>query len=788
MGFCSESNPSTLRLLFNAFKNTFISRMRYFILLVGLLFSASSFAQNLTLSGYIKDANTGEALIGAAVAVLGTPARGTVTNVYGYYVLSLPAGTYDFQVSYLGYTTHKQALSIKTSQKLNIDLQPAQQMLKEVVVTGEADDQRLRQSQMGVEKMDIATVNKLPILFGERDVLKSMQLLPGVKAGGEGQSGFSVRGGNLDQNLILLDDAPVYNASHLLGFFSTFNSDAIKDLTLHKGTAPANFGGRLASVVDVRMKEGNNQKYNVSGGLGLIASRLNVEGPIQEGRSSFLLSGRRTYADVFLRLNDEFANNSLYFYDFNAKLNYRLTDKDHIYLSGYFGRDVFSFDDQFGINWGNATGTLRYTRLISDKLFLNSSLIYSNYDYNIGFSTSALDININSGIEDWNIKQELQYFASNNQQWKVGYNVIYHTVTPGLVNAENTDISNLQKRGLESAAYLSHDWKPTERFSITSGLRFSHFAALGGSDYYTLDANRTVIDTFNPAGVAAQYAFLEPRLAVNYNLTATSSLKTAYTRNTQHIHLVSNAIASTPTDRWLMTTNNVAPEIGDQFSIGYFRNFKENTYEFSVETYYKWMQNQLDYKDGANDQATVIDPELLFGDGRAYGLEWLFRKNKGRFTGWLSYTLSRSERRIEGINQGQWYAARQDRTHDIAVVALYEISERFNVSAAWVYQTGNAVTFPAGKYNIADQVVWLYTERNGYRMPAYHRLDLGATYQLKPKRKYSSELAFSLYNAYGRQNPFLINFEQSATNPNRTVAVQTALFRWVPAVSWNFKF
>jgi len=745
-------------------------------------------AQTYTLSGYIRDAESGEALIGAAVAVKEILATGTATNVYGYYAFNLPAGEYELLVSYLGYEQSRQKIRITGAQKLNINLSPARQQLKEIVVTGEAEDQRLRQSQMGVEKMNIATVNKLPILFGERDVLKSMQLLPGVKAGGEGQSGFSVRGGNLDQNLILLDDAPVYNASHLLGFFSTFNSDAIKDLTLHKGTAPANFGGRLASVVDVRMKEGNNQKYNVSGGLGLIASRLNIEGPLQEGRSSFLLSGRRTYADVFLRLNDDFANNSLYFYDFNAKLNYRITDKDHIYLSGYFGRDVFSFDDQFGINWGNATGTLRYTRLINDKLFLNSSLIYSNYDYNIGFSTSALDININSGIEDWNIKQELQYFASNSQEWKVGYNVIYHTVTPGLVNAEEADIRSLQKRGLESAAYVSHDWKPNQRFNITSGLRISHFAALGGSDYFTLDANRAVVDTFNPAGAAAQYVFLEPRLAVSYNLTATSNLKTAYTRNTQHIHLVSNAIASTPTDRWLMTTNNVAPEVGDQFSIGYFRNFKENTYEFSVETYYKWMQNQLDYKDGANDQATVIDPELLLGDGRAYGLEWLFRKNKGRFTGWLSYTLSRSERRIDGINQGQWYAVRQDRTHDIAVVALYEFSERFNVSAAWIYQTGNAVTFPAGKYTIADQVVWLYTERNGYRMPAYHRLDLGATYELRPKRKYSSELAFSLYNAYGRENPFLINFEQSATNPNRTVAVQTALFRWVPAVSWNFKF
>lgn len=762
--------------------------MRYLLMLFGILSAGISQAQSLTLSGYVKDASTGEALIGAAVSVKGDPPRGTVTNVYGYYVLNLTPGNYELQVSYLGYNSSAQNLRLNSSQKLNINLEPSRQQLKEVVVTGEADDQRLKQSQMGVEKMSIATVNKLPILFGERDVLKSMQLLPGVKAGGEGQSGFSVRGGNLDQNLILLDDAPVYNASHLLGFFSTFNSDAIKDLTLHKGTAPANFGGRLSSVVDIRMKEGNNQKYNVSGGLGLIASRINVEGPIQEGRSSFLLSGRRTYADVFLRLTDDFANNALYFYDFNAKLNYRLSDKDHLYLSGYFGRDVFSFDDQFRVNWGNATGTLRHTRLISDKLFLNSSLIYSNYDYTIGFSAPSLDIDINSGIEDWNVKQELQYFASNTQQWKVGYNVIYHTVTPGLVNPKESDLRRLQKRGLESAAYVSHEWKPNVRFNITSGLRVSHFAALGGSDYFTLDANRNVIDTFNNKQAAAQYAFLEPRLAVNYNLTASSSLKASYTRNTQHIHLVSNAIASTPTDRWLMTTNNIAPEIGDQFSVGYFRNFKDNAYEFSVETYYKWMQNQLDYKDGANDQSTIIDPELLFGVGRAYGIEWLFRKNKGKFTGWLSYTLSRSERRIDGINQGQWYAARQDRTHDVAIVTLYEFSERFNVSAAWVYQTGNAVTFPAGKYTIADQVVWLYTERNGYRMPAYHRLDLGATYQLKPKRKYQSELAFSLYNAYGRQNPFLINFRQSETNPNRTVAVQTALFRWVPSVSWNFKF
>lgn len=758
------------------------------LLLVLTSMQFTGLAQSLTVSGYVRDAKTGETLIGATVAVKERPGTGTVTNAYGYYALSLPPGNYTLVFGYLGYAPREQALRLTAATKLNAELEMSGQQLQEVVVTGESETERLRQTQMGVEKISIQTINKLPVLLGERDFLKSMQLLPGVKSAGEGQSGFSVRGGTLDQNLILLDDAPVYNASHLLGFFSTFNSDALKEVTLHKGTAPAPFGGRLASVVDVKMKDGNNQKFDVSGGIGLIASRLNVEGPIQEGKSSFLLSGRRTYADVFLRLNDQFAGNSLYFYDFNAKLNYQLSDKDHLFLSGYFGRDKFGLQDRFGIDWGNATGTLRYTRLLSDKLFLNSSLIYSNYDYEISISANENNISILSGIEDWNFKQEVQYFAGSGRQWRAGYNLIYHTVTPGTIRSNTANIEAPLRNGLESAAWFSYDWQLRERWKITAGLRVSHFGAFArNGNYFALDAENNVTDTLpTTGGFVAQYFYPEPRLAVQYTLDAVSSLKAAYTRNTQNLHLVTNSVTTSPTDRWLMSTNNIRPEIGDQFSLGYFRNSADNSWEFSAETYFKWMQNQVDYKDAADDQSPVIETQLLYGDGRAYGLELLAKKNKGRFTGWIGYTLSRTERQIQGVNNGSWYPARQDRTHDISIVGMFAITSRFDVSAAWVYQTGNAVTFPSGKYNVADKTIWLYTERNGYRMPAYHRLDLGATYQLKERRWYTSELTFSLYNAYGRQNPFLIEFRENPANRNQTQAVQTALFRWVPAISWNF--
>lgn len=737
--------------------------MKYITFLFSLFITSSVLlAQSFTISGYINDKKNGETLIGAVALIRNKAIIGATSNEFGFYSLTLPQGNYELAYSFIGYQEQTINVSLTENKTINIDLEEISTNLDEVIVSATKANEKIRQSKMGLEKINVAAISKLPVLFGERDILKTIQLLPGVKSGGDGQSGFTVRGGTIDQNLILLDDAPVYNASHLLGFFSTFNSDAIKDVTLYKGTAPAQFGGRVSSVVDVKMDEGNNQNYGVSGGIGLISSKLNIEGPIQKGKSSFLISGRRTYADVFLKLTDQFKDNQLYFYDFNAKFNYRFSDKDRLFVSGYFGRDVLGINNRFGIDWGNSTATARWNHLYNSKLFLNTSFIYSNYDYKIEIQNNANPFSIRSRIRDWNLKQEFQYFPNTNNEWKFGYNVVYHTITPN---------QYLPKSGIESALYAANDWQATPKLKINYGLRLSNFVVLGSSG--------------NPA---KNYINIEPRLSLSYALNENNSLKAAYTRNTQNLHLITNSVTTSPTDKWIMNTNIIKPEICDQLSLGYFRNFKDNMFEFSAETYYKSMQNQIDYKDNADEQAPVIETQLLYGKGRAYGLELLLRKNKGKLTGWVGYTLSRTEKQIDGINQNEWYAARQDRTHDISVVMMYDISKRWNVSAVWVYQTGNAVTFPGGKYEIAGQTTWLYTERNGYRMPAYHRLDLGATCKITERKRFNSELSFSLYNAYGHENPYIITFEQSDNDPNKTVAVQTSLFKLVPSISWNFKF
>jgi hypothetical protein len=763
--------------------------MRNTIFILLLFFNYSLFAQSFNISGYISDKKSGETLIGATVVNKANKQIGVSANTYGYYSLNLPKGNYELLFTYIGYQDQSISVNLTESKKLNVIMSENSLQLNEVVISASRENSRIKQSQMGVEKLNVITISKLPVLFGEKDVLKTLQLLPGVKAAGEGQSGFTVRGGSIDQNLILLDDAPVYNASHLLGFFSTFNSDAIKDVTLYKGTAPAQFGGRISSVVDIKMNDGNNQTYGANGSIGLISSKLNIEGPIQKGKSSFLISGRRTYADLFLKLSDQFKDNQLYFYDLNTKFNYRFSDKDQIFVSGYFGRDVLGLTNRFAIDWGNSTATIRYNHLFNDKLFSNTSLIYSNYDYNINLTNNANPFSILSRVRDWNAKQEFQYFANNNNEWKIGFNVIYHTVIPGKIT-DTSSTENLSdiRDGLESALYISNERQVLKNLKINYGLRLSNFIVLGGSNYYELDKLNNIIDTINQTSAVKNYINFEPRFALNYIIDNSNSLKLSYSRNTQNLHLINNSVTTSPTDKWVMNTNIIKPEIGDQISLGYFRNLKENMYEFSVETYYKWMQNQIDYKDAADERNRVIETQLLYGNGRAYGFEFLLKKNKGKFTGWISYTLSRTEKQIDGINKNEWYVARQDRTHDISIVAMYDISKRMNVSAIWVYQTGNAVTFPSGKYEIAGQTTWLYTERNGYRMPDYHRLDLGLTYKLKEKKHFNSELSVGLYNAYGRENAYLISFEQSESNPNKTVAVQTSLFRWVPSISWNFKF
>lgn len=762
-----------------------------------LLFCGSAFGQEkATLSGTIEEGSKGEELIGATIQIKGQNI-GAQTNEYGFYSITLPVGTYTFSISSYGYVTLDTTINLATSQQLSIQLkEEGGTDLEEVVVTSERQDANVKDPIMGVERLDPKELSKIPVLFGEKDIIKTMQLLPGVKSAGEGNAGYYVRGGAADQNLILLDEAPVYNASHLLGFFSTFNSDAIKDAVLYKGNQPANFGGRLSSVLDIKMNEGNAKRYNVSGGLGLISSKLNVEGPIVKDKASFLVTGRRTYADLFLKASDRFKNNTLYFYDLNAKVNYRVGKKDRLFLSGYFGRDVLGVGQTFGFNWGNATATLRWNHIINDKLFSNTSVIYSSYDYKISIKGGDVKFDITSLIRDWNLKQEFQYFANTRNKIRFGFNVINHDITPGQVDAETAVGINATKlkptRSLESAVFITNDWNATDNLTVSYGARLSGFSVLGnGQEVYTYDADGDVASTtiYKKNEFLKTYFNIEPRISASYSYSKVASIKAAYARNAQNIHLVSNATSSSPTDVWLASSLNTKSELADQFSVGWFKNFKENMYEVNVETYYKSMLNQIDYRNGANTQANeLLEGELLSGIGRAYGLEMIIKKKRGRFTGWVGYTLSRTERKIDGINDNNWYAAKQDRTHDISIVTIYDITPKLSVSALFIYYTGNAVTFPSGKYTINGETQFLYTERNGYRMPAYHRLDLGVTWIRKNTEKFESSWNFSVYNAYGRENAYSISFRESETNPGTTEAVQTTLFRWIPAITYNFKF
>ena len=751
-------------------------------------------AQNkVTLNGTIRDKASGEEIIGATIRIAELSKIGISTNEYGFFSLTLEPGNYTFITSYIGYDDYIEKINLQATQSIKWTLQQKSQNLEEVKIVAKKENENITQTTMGVEKINMKDIAKLPVLFGEKDILKTIQLLPGVKSAGEGNSGFYVRGGTSDQNLILLDEAPVYNASHLLGFFSTFNSDAIKDAILIKGNSPAQYGGRLASVLDIKMNEGNDKDYHATGGIGLISSRLSVEGPIQKEKSSFLVTGRRTYADVFLKATEDFKDNTLYFYDLNAKVNYRLDKNNRIFLSGYLGRDVLGLGDQFGINWGNKTGTLRWNSVINPKLFSNTSLIYSDYDYNIQIQGDDIKFNINSSIQDWNLKQEFQYFQSTKSSWRVGLNLIHHELAPSRFEGDAevfNSLNTVSRKSLENALYANHVYKLTNRLNIDYGLRLSVYSILGGDTYNVYqDGEKTESIVLSKNKIGKTFVNPEPRLALNAQLTENSSFKVGYSRNTQNLHLLSNSTSGSPTDAWIGNSYNIKPEISDQISGGYFRNFRDNEYEMSVETYYKKMQHQVDYKNGADIQtAPDVESELLFGDGRAYGAEFFIKKRKGTFTGWISYTLSRTERKINGINENKWYNAKQDRTHDLAVVASYQLTKRWSLSSNFVFYTGNAVTFPSGKYNIEDRTIYYYTERNGYRMPNYHRLDFSANYEGRQDRKWRSSWNFSLYNVYGRENAYAITFKDDPDDSSKTLAEQTALFKWVPSITYNFNF
>ena len=754
------------------------------------------FAQKHTISGTVKDKKTGETLTGASVLLLEQKGSGVASNSYGFYSISAPQADYTLVISFSGYDDDTVKVSLTKDITLSVNLSSGLKQLQDVVLTSRRSD-NITQTLPGVQKISMDEIKNVPVLFGEKDVLKTIQLLPGIKSGGDGQAGFYVRGGGSDQNLILLDEATVYNASHLLGFFSTFNSDAIKDVTIYKGDMPAQYGGRLSSLLDIKMKDGNDKDYHLSGGIGLIASRLNFEGPIVKNKGSFIISARRTYADAFLKLSKDSNTNQsqLYFYDINAKANYQINENNRIFISSYLGQDKLGFAKQFGIKWGNTTATFRWNHIFSNRLFSNTSLIYSNYNYNITINQSADNVEDVSKIKDFSLKEDLQYSAGNNNKINFGFDVTHHTFSPGVFNTSATSSFNStdlpQKYSVDLDAYVSDEWNVSSKLKFNTGLRLSSFSVLGPGTFYSYDTNgnKTDSSTYASNKIAKTYFYPEPRFAATFQLNTVSSIKASYARNTQYLHLLSNSTGSNPTDLWIPSSNNVKPEISDQVSAGYYRNFDNNKYEFSAEVYYKSLQNQIDYKNGAVLIANAdVESQLLYGKGRAYGLELFAKKKTGVLTGWISYTLSRTELQINGINNGSWYPATQDQPHSLDVVAIYKTGKRWTLSADFVYNTGNAVTWPSGKYDVNGNVVFYYNERNGYRLPSYNRLDLGATLEGKKHIKYQGSWTFSVYNAYGRENPYFVQFQTDPANPEKTQAVQYSLFRFIPSVTYNFKF
>jgi len=789
----------------------------WYALFIAVFCSSSLWAQKtVTLSGYVRDAQTGEELIGVNL-VVPEQKTGTTTNAYGYYSITLPAGEYEFKIQYIGYQAYKKTVALKADQTLNFELTPATEELEAVEVTAEKLDQNVSSVEMSVAKLSVKEVKKMPQLLGEADIIRSLTLLPGISTIGEGSSGFNVRGGNTDQNLILLDEAPVYNSSHLFGFFSIFNADAVKDVKVYKGGIPANYGGRLSSVVDVKQIDGNNREFAATGGIGLLSSRLLVEGPLVKEKASFMVAGRRSYADIFLGLSpDEAINqNILYFYDLNTKLNWTINEKNRLFLSGYFGRDVFGIENFFDFDWGNATGSLRWNHLFSPKTFANFSLIFSDYTYSLGTpADDEITFRLTSTIQDYHFKAQFNYYPNDKNQIDYGFEGIYYRFKPGFIETNfRPDILLEEEYALEPSAYISHQIKFSPLLTVQYGLRYSQFYNLGSRTVYTyqdpdLPTAETLIDStvFGTGEIIAAYndwAGLEPRLSVNYRFNDEQSIKGSYNRTRQYIHLISNTTSPTPVDLYRPAGQYIQPATVNQVAVGYFQNFEQNTYESSVELYYKTFDNIVDYRNGADLIFNQnIETELLSGIGRSYGLEFLVRKNKGALTGWISYTWSKTENRVGGvdptiaINAGEWYPANFDKRHDLSIVLNYKINPKWDVSTSWVFQTGRPITPPEGRFEYQDFTVPIYRQRNSYRIPNYHRLDVSANFtpEKDTTKRFYSSWSFGVYNAYARRNPYSIFFEQqdgtSAAPDNfRTQAVRLSIFATIiPFVTWNFNF
>ncbi len=749
--------------------------------------------RNYTISGTIENSESGEVLIGATVIVTDLKSVGASSNAYGFYSITIPEGVHAFRVQYLGYKFLTDTVDLDRDMVKNFELTPEPLTEREVVVSGEHANANVTSTKISANDLQVRQLKSIPVLLGEKDVMKTIQLLPGIMAAGEGSTGFYARGGGADQNLILLDEAPVYNPSHVLGYLSIFNSDAIKDVSVMTGGIPAEYGGRLSSVVDIRTDDGSDKTFGATGGIGLLDSRLTLDGPIVKDKGSFIVSGRRTYADLFLRLSSDTTINRvrLYFYDLNAKVNYSFGEHDRVFLSGYFGRDNFSYPNVFGFNWGNATATLRWNHIFGDKFFSNTSLIYSDYAYANDVGASPDQFEITSGIQDVNLKSDFQYFMNPRNTIRFGADFIYHTFLPGSITSGPgitlNDVSVEKKFGLENALYVSDDATLLPEFKLNYGLRLSSFSLLGPGSVFTYNSEGNPIDTMNYGSgkFIKTYFSFEPRLTATLVLSDVSSIKSSYTRTVQYLHLLSNSTSTNPSDLWVPSTNNVPPEYADQVDLGYFRNLDDNEYESSLVLYYKNMMNLIDYKNGADLRLNpTVESLLLFGRGWSYGVEFMLKKKFGSLTGWIAYTLSRTEEQFAQIDNGQPFPATQDRTHDVSIVLVYDLNARWSFGATWVYYTGNAITFPSGNYMIGGRLVPYYTSRNGYRMPSYNRLDLSVTWNINEH----SNLNLSVYNAYDRMNPYAITFQQVPGNPNQTEALQTTIFPIIPSITYNFKF
>lgn len=777
--------------------------MKKILTLSLLLCTVLGFGQSkFTLSGTISDASNGEGLIGATIRTV-KDSKGTITNVYGFYSLTLPTGSYEIEYSFIGY--EKQTITIDLTEDIvnNLELAESSQKLDEFTKEAKAGTANIESLDMSKDELNIEQIRGIPALMGEVDVIKAIQLLPGVQTLGEGGSGFFVRGGAADQNLILLDEANVYNASHLMGFFSVFNPDAVKNVELYKGGIPAQYGGRLASVLDIRMKEGNKKKFQADGGIGTISSRLTLSAPIKKDKGAFLISGRRTYADMFLVFakNPDVKSAKLYFYDANLKANYDINDKNRIYLSGYFGRDVLGIANQFRMDWGNVTSTFRWNHIFNSKLFLNSTVVYSNYNYLLGTPEGGDEwgdiFTWNSNIKDYYIKEDFNYYLNPNNTVKFGLQTAFHKISPGIIDysvdgVENT-ITAAQTNSLEHAIYISNEQKFTTRFSAIYGLRYSYFQNIGEGTVYGYDNQYNVSDTtyYSKGEIYENYGGLEPRLGLKMTINEHSSVKASYNRTRQYIQLASNSTSSSPLDVWFSSSPNVKPQYADQVAVGYFSNYFKDTLETSVEVYYKKMYNTIDFKDHAQ---LILNPylegELRTGDAYSYGAEFMAKKTLGKWTGWLSYTYSRVFKVIPLINDGEKYPAKYDQPHNLSFVTSYSFNKRLSVSLNFVYNMGRAVTMPTGKYVYQGKVIPTYSKKNAERLPDYHRLDLGVTLKSKnyDEKKFKGEWVFSVYNAYNRANAYSVNFKENPDNPNETQAEMLYLFKIIPSVTYNFKF